>query len=253
VGETISIVDNRDRKLLPNVNVGVTIVNAQRDNVLVVPREAVRMDDSKPYVLQVVGINSNGRMWKRPSQISRKSKSYAGSLSTIWSRSVRRTANRSVTDTGQVLNDQADFSSCDSSLPFFLSLSAMADSPKDMLQAGRVDDAINALNGQLASNPHDAAAIHLLCRAYFQYEIGTARKDVAREQLSSSLTIPASIGGWAGCTARRPKKPPFRSVWQSRLEMNSAAPLSWIPPTPMRESMLPSFTWRLQALWVASG
>jgi len=55
VGETISIVDNRDRKLLPNVNVGVTIVNAQRDNVLVVPREAVRMDDSKPYVLQVVG------------------------------------------------------------------------------------------------------------------------------------------------------------------------------------------------------
>jgi HlyD family secretion protein len=30
-------------------------VNAQRDNVLVVPREAVRMDDSKPYVLQVVG------------------------------------------------------------------------------------------------------------------------------------------------------------------------------------------------------
>jgi len=53
---------------------------------------------------------------------------------------------------------------------FFLSLSAMADSPKDMLQAGRVDDAINALNGQLASNPHDAAAIHLLCRAYFQYE-----------------------------------------------------------------------------------
>ena len=55
VGETISIVDNKDMKLLPNVNVGVTIVNAHRDNVLVVPREAVRMDDSKPYVLQVVG------------------------------------------------------------------------------------------------------------------------------------------------------------------------------------------------------
>jgi HlyD family secretion protein len=55
VGETISIVDNKDMKLLPNVNVGVTIVNAQRENVLVVPREAVRMDDSKPYVLQVIG------------------------------------------------------------------------------------------------------------------------------------------------------------------------------------------------------
>lgn len=55
VGETTSIVDNRDLKLLPNINVGVTIVAAERDHVLVVPREAVRMDDSKPYVLQVVG------------------------------------------------------------------------------------------------------------------------------------------------------------------------------------------------------
>ncbi|PYX29153.1 MAG: efflux transporter periplasmic adaptor subunit [Acidobacteria bacterium] len=55
VGETISIVDNKDMKLLPNINVGVTIATAQRDNALVVPREAVRMDDSKPYVLQVIG------------------------------------------------------------------------------------------------------------------------------------------------------------------------------------------------------
>jgi HlyD family secretion protein len=55
VGETTSIVDNKDLKLLPNTNVGVTIVAAEHKNVLVVPREAVRMDDSKPYVLQVVG------------------------------------------------------------------------------------------------------------------------------------------------------------------------------------------------------
>src|SRR5882724_9270721 len=55
-------------------------------------------------------------------------------------------------------------------LLLFVSLSALADSPKDMLQAGRVDDAINALNGQIASNARDAEAIHLLCRAYFQYE-----------------------------------------------------------------------------------
>jgi HlyD family secretion protein len=55
VGETTCIVDNTDLKLLPNVNVGVTIVAAAHDNVLVVPREAVRMDDAKPYVLQVVG------------------------------------------------------------------------------------------------------------------------------------------------------------------------------------------------------
>jgi HlyD family secretion protein len=61
VGETTSIVDNKDLKLLPNINVGVTIVAAEHTNVLVVPREAVRMDDSKPYVLQVVGHNLKRR------------------------------------------------------------------------------------------------------------------------------------------------------------------------------------------------
>jgi HlyD family secretion protein len=55
VGETTSIVDNKDLKLLPNINVGVTVVTAEHAHVLVVPREAVRMDDSKPYVLQVEG------------------------------------------------------------------------------------------------------------------------------------------------------------------------------------------------------
>jgi HlyD family secretion protein len=55
VGETTSIVDNRDLKLLPNINVGVTIIAAEHNNVLFVPREAVRTDDSTPYVLQIVG------------------------------------------------------------------------------------------------------------------------------------------------------------------------------------------------------
>jgi HlyD family secretion protein len=55
VGETTCIVDNKDLRLLPNVNVGVTIVVGEHDNVLVAPREAVRMDDSRPYVLQVLG------------------------------------------------------------------------------------------------------------------------------------------------------------------------------------------------------
>jgi HlyD family secretion protein len=55
VGETTSIVDNKDLKLLPNINVGVTIITAEHDKALVVPREAVRMDDVKPYVLLVAG------------------------------------------------------------------------------------------------------------------------------------------------------------------------------------------------------
>jgi len=53
----------------------------------------------------------------------------------------------------------------------FFSLSAMAaDSPQDMLAAGRVGDAVAALNQRVASNPKDAEAFNLLCRAYFQYE-----------------------------------------------------------------------------------
>ncbi|MGA9640933.1 MAG: efflux RND transporter periplasmic adaptor subunit [Terriglobales bacterium] len=55
VGEITSIVDNNDLKLLPNVNVGVNIIAAEHANVLVIPREALRTDDSKPYVLRVVG------------------------------------------------------------------------------------------------------------------------------------------------------------------------------------------------------
>ena len=43
-----------DFKLLPNVNVGVTIITAEHRNVLTVPREAIRQDDSKAYVYQIV-------------------------------------------------------------------------------------------------------------------------------------------------------------------------------------------------------
>jgi HlyD family secretion protein len=61
VGETTCIVENRDFKLLPNVNVGVTIVTAEHPNALTIPREAVRQDESKPYVYQIV----NGELQRR--------------------------------------------------------------------------------------------------------------------------------------------------------------------------------------------
>jgi HlyD family secretion protein len=54
VGETTFVVDNQDLKLLPNINVGVTIVTAEHPNALTVPREAVRLDDGKTFVFQVV-------------------------------------------------------------------------------------------------------------------------------------------------------------------------------------------------------
>jgi HlyD family secretion protein len=54
VGETTCVVDNQDLKLLPNINVGVTIVTAEHPNALTVPREAVRLDEGKTFVFQVV-------------------------------------------------------------------------------------------------------------------------------------------------------------------------------------------------------
>ncbi len=54
VGEVTCSVDNHDLRLLPNVNVGVTVITAEHSDVLTLLREAVRNDDSKPYVYQVV-------------------------------------------------------------------------------------------------------------------------------------------------------------------------------------------------------
>jgi HlyD family secretion protein len=54
VGETTCIVPNEDFKLLPNINVGVTIVTAEHNDVLTLPREALRLDGGKPYVFQIV-------------------------------------------------------------------------------------------------------------------------------------------------------------------------------------------------------
>jgi len=54
VGETTCTVDNQDLKLLPSVNVGVTIVTAERHNVLAVPREAIHQEDNQRYVYQII-------------------------------------------------------------------------------------------------------------------------------------------------------------------------------------------------------
>jgi HlyD family secretion protein len=55
VGETTCVVDNHDLRLLPNVNVGVTIVIAEHSNVLTLQRDALRIDESKPYVYKIIG------------------------------------------------------------------------------------------------------------------------------------------------------------------------------------------------------
>jgi HlyD family secretion protein len=55
VGEATAVIDNSDLKLLPNVNVGVTIVTAEDRDALILPREAVHLDDHQPYVFQIEG------------------------------------------------------------------------------------------------------------------------------------------------------------------------------------------------------
>jgi len=47
---------------------------------------------------------------------------------------------------------------------------SVADSARDMLAAGRIDDAIAELNGRLSSAPADAESANLLCRAYYALE-----------------------------------------------------------------------------------
>jgi HlyD family secretion protein len=61
VGDITCTVDNGDLKLLPNVNVNVTITTAQDSGVLTVAREAVRQDNGKQYVFEIV----NGELKRR--------------------------------------------------------------------------------------------------------------------------------------------------------------------------------------------
>ena len=54
VGEAIVSVDDADETLLPNTNVTITVILQDLQNVLLVPREALRVDDRGDYVFGVV-------------------------------------------------------------------------------------------------------------------------------------------------------------------------------------------------------
>ena len=53
VGEVLCKLNNSDRLLLPNVNVTTTIISGSDENVITVPREAVREDGGRNYVFLV--------------------------------------------------------------------------------------------------------------------------------------------------------------------------------------------------------
>ncbi len=54
VGETTCLIDNQDLRLLPNINVGVTIVVAEHSNVLTLQRDALHIEDNKPFVFRII-------------------------------------------------------------------------------------------------------------------------------------------------------------------------------------------------------
>jgi HlyD family secretion protein len=55
VGELICAVDNADLKLLPNVNVSVSVITDRQDNAITVSREAVIQDQGKRFIYEVLG------------------------------------------------------------------------------------------------------------------------------------------------------------------------------------------------------
>ncbi len=61
---------------------------------------------------------------------------------------------------------------------------SLADSAKDKLTAGRVDEAIAELNGRLSSTPGDAESSNLLCRAYFALEQWDRAESSCRKAVS---------------------------------------------------------------------
>ena len=66
VGEVTCTLDNHDLRLLPNVNVGVTIITAEHSGVLTLLREAVHVNDTRPYVYEVV----DGELKRRGVEVS---------------------------------------------------------------------------------------------------------------------------------------------------------------------------------------
>src|SRR5258708_23489283 len=54
VGEITCQIPNSDRRLLPNVNVNVSIIVARHENALTVSREAVHDMDGKRYIYEIV-------------------------------------------------------------------------------------------------------------------------------------------------------------------------------------------------------
>jgi len=81
------------------------------------------------------------------------------------------------------------------SLLFFYASSAKAfDAPADLLASGKVDEAIQALNGVIATQPYSSRSYGLLCRAYFSLSqwdraISACEKAISIDQNSAEFHL----------------------------------------------------------------
>ena len=67
VGEITCVVPNPDLKLLPNINVTVTVTTSKHDNAITLPREAVRQDgNGTRFMYEIV----NGKLKRRDVEIA---------------------------------------------------------------------------------------------------------------------------------------------------------------------------------------
>ena len=55
VGEVLVKIDDDDGQLLPDTNVTVTVTTSSENNALSIPREALHVENGKPFVFKVVG------------------------------------------------------------------------------------------------------------------------------------------------------------------------------------------------------
>jgi HlyD family secretion protein len=55
VGEVLVKIDDDDGQLLPDTNVTVTVTTSSESNALTIPREALHVENGKPFVFRIVG------------------------------------------------------------------------------------------------------------------------------------------------------------------------------------------------------
>lgn len=78
-------------------------------------------------------------------------------------------------------------------------IAVAADSPTDLLAAGRVDEVISTLSTKLSTSPNDAASHNLLCRAYF----AVGNWDIAISECEKAVSLQPDNGEyhlWLGRT-----------------------------------------------------